>query len=433
MHMMDDRKPYVYKTTDLGKTWKRISDGLPQDHPLAYTMSLAENPNRKGMLFVGTGSALYYSLDDGGTWTALKAGLPAAPVTWIVVPKTNHDVVVSTYGRGLYVLRDITMIEQSDKAVADAVVRVYEPRTGYRLARSGSVDFTFTLKAAPKDTLALELLDSAGVVVRAMRAIGRAGANRISWDMRHDGPKQVELRTTPPDNPAIWDEPRFRRNPTRPINHWGIQGPQRTGPVASPGRYTLRLKVDSAWYTQAFRVAKDPSLASTDADLLASTRAQVRIRDDLNASVDMINRLEIMRRQIEDLRKSETVDGGAKAALADLDGKMLNVELRLLTRSDLHSDDKWYVEQYRVYMNLIWLFGEVGTGAGDVAGGAEFRPTDASLATLTEIERDLAAAKSAFTNLMDRDLPAFNASMAGKLPEIKDRLPDPKKPGAVLP
>ena len=432
-HMMDDRRPYIYKTTDLGRTWKRISDGLPQDHPLAYAMSLAENPNRQGMLFAGTGNALYYSLDDGGTWTPLKAGLPAAPVTWIVVPRLDHDVVVSTYGRGIYVLRDITMLEQSDRVVADAPVRLYEPPTGYRLARSGSVAFTFALKAAPKDTLTLDVLDSTGAVVRSIRAAGRAGTNRVTWDLRHDGPHQVALRTAAPDNPAIWDEPRFRKGTTRPILHWGIQGPQRTGPVAAPGRYTFRLTVDGAAHTQPFRVVKDPAIASSNADLAASTRTQVRIRDDLNSAVDMINRLEIMRRQVDEQRASRGADGETQTALADLDGKLLGVELQLLSRSDLQSDDKWYVEGYRIYSNLLWLSGEVGTGAGDVAGGAEFRPTAASLATLAGIERDLAVATSAFATLMDKEVPAFNTAMGGKVPPIRDTLLVAARAGALLP
>ena len=203
--------------------------------------------------------------------------------------------------------------------------------------------------------------------------------------------------------------------------------------MAAPGRYTVRIKADGASYTQPFRVVKDPAIPSSDADLGASTRAQVRIRDDMNATVDMINRLEIMRKQIEDQRKSNAVDAAAKTALAELDKKMLNVELQLLTTSDLYSDDKWYVEKYRIYMNLIWLFGEVGTGAGDVAGGAEFRPTDASMAVLSDIERDLTVAKSAFATLMETDLPAFNASMTGKLPQITDKLPDKKKVEPVVP
>ena len=99
--MMDNREPFVYKTADYGRTWTKITGDLPTGHPLAYAMSVAENPNKRGMLFAGTGNGFYYSRDDGAHWTRIKEGLPAAPVTWIVAPKARwHDVVVSTYGRG---------------------------------------------------------------------------------------------------------------------------------------------------------------------------------------------------------------------------------------------------------------------------------------------------------------------------------------------
>ena len=83
-HLMDNRDPWVYKTSDYGKTWTKITGNLPTG-PLAYARVIAENPNRKGMLFVGTGNALYYTLDDGGNWKQLQQGLPAAPVSWVVV------------------------------------------------------------------------------------------------------------------------------------------------------------------------------------------------------------------------------------------------------------------------------------------------------------------------------------------------------------
>src|SRR5256885_6126420 len=155
-------------------------------------------------------------------------------------------------------------------------------------------------------------------------------------------------------------------------------------------------------------------IPSSGADLVASTAMQLRIRDDMNAAVDMINRLEVMRKQVEDQRTAHATDSAVQGSLAALDARMLDVELRLLSRTDLHSDDKWYVEPYKVYMNLIWLSGEVGSGAGDVAGGADYRPTDASMAVLAEIERDLAAAKTAFTTLVGQDVPAFNSAMKGQ-------------------
>lgn len=119
-HLMDSREPFIFKTTDYGATWKRVSGDLPNAHPLSYVKAVAENPNKQGMLFAGTGHAFYYSTDDGGHWTEVSAGLPRAPVSWVIVQKQFHDVVVSTYGRGIYVLDDITPIEQATPATTDA-------------------------------------------------------------------------------------------------------------------------------------------------------------------------------------------------------------------------------------------------------------------------------------------------------------------------
>ena len=86
-HLTDGRQPLLFKTTDFGQTWKSVSGDLPSKHPLDYTLAIAENPNRRGMLFVGTGHGFYYSVDDGEHWKQLQDGLPAAPVTWVVVQK----------------------------------------------------------------------------------------------------------------------------------------------------------------------------------------------------------------------------------------------------------------------------------------------------------------------------------------------------------
>jgi photosystem II stability/assembly factor-like uncharacterized protein len=416
-HLMDNRDPYIYKTTDYGGTWTRISDGLPRNHPLAYVLSLAENPNRKGMLFAGTGNGFYYTLDDGRTWTPFKDGLPAAPVSWIEVQAQYHDVVVSTYGRGLYQLRDITRLEQQADTTAPAFL--YAPRPGVRDARSGSAEFLYSLKSAAPGNVAIEILDASGAVLRRLDGSGRVGLNRATWDLRHEGPAQVALRTIPPDNPHIWEEARFKGRDTRPIIHWGIQSPQRNGPIASPGRYTVRIAAGGQTLTRPFEVLKNPKIPSTWSDLAESTAAQIRIRNDINKTVAMINRLEVMRKQIEDLVKANAGKKPAEQALRDLDAKMMMVELQLLSRTDLHSDDKWYVEAYKVYMNLLWLSGVVGTGASDVAGGAEYRPTVASMQVLEMIEKDLAAAEADYRVLTEKDIPAFNKANTARGLAIK--------------
>lgn len=417
LHLMDDMAPYVFKVTDYGRTWQSITGDLPSGHPLDYVMAVTENPNRAGMLFAGTGRGFYYTLDEGQHWVRYQDGLPAAPVSWVVVEPRYHDVVISTYGRGLFVLRDITRLEQADRVDADAV-SLYAPRPGFRSARSGSADLLFSLPADPEGPVRFEILDGTGQVIRTFEAGGAAGLNTAEWDLLYDGPAQVELRTVPPDNPHIWEEARFQDQDTRPIVHWGIRSPQTRGPIATPGTYTVRMTVDGETRSRAFTVLRDPAITTPEGDLIASTRTQLRIRDGMNRAVDMINRLELMRKQIEDLEAANEGSADALAALGELDRKMYEAELRFLSRTDLHSDDKWYVEAYRIYMQYIWLSAEVGLGGGDVQGGADHRPTLAAMEWLETLEVELAEATAAFDAIVGREVPAFNRTWAATLGSI---------------
>ena len=411
-HLMDDRMPYLYKTADMGRTWTNITGDLPSGHPLDYVMSFAENPNRAGMLFAGTGHGFYYSMDDGASWTQYQEGLPAAPVSWIVVEPRYHDVVISTYGRGLFIMHDITQLEQQDVAVA-AGAHLYEPRPGFRQARSGSAEFVYSLDS--NATVKFEILDGAGNVVRTMDVPSRAGLNKTSWDLRYEGSIQVEFRTIPPDNPEIWNEARWMNQETRPITHWGINSAKRAGPIAAPGEHGVRMTVNGRSQEQAFEILKDPAIPSSDDDLRASTAAQLRIRDAMDLTATMINNVEITRKQIEDLEAEHAGNDDLEAALAQLDRKILDVELIMLSETELHSDDKWFVEAYHTYQNLIWLNGEVGLGAGDVAGGAEYRPTDQSMATLARLEAEIEQARAGLDDLVDTVIPEFNRAHEGQL------------------
>jgi hypothetical protein len=135
--------------------------------------------------------------------------------------------------------------------------------------------------------------------------------------------------------------------------------------------------------------------------------------------VAIINRLEVLRKQIEDLLKANAGTSPVGRALRDLDKKMMDVEMMLVTRTEIHSDDKWYVEAYKTYMNLVWLNGAIGSGAGDVQGGAEYRPTDASMQILDMLEKELAGVQRAFDTVIEKDVPAFNKAHAGKKISLK--------------
>ncbi len=411
-HLMDNRDPYIYKTTDFGQTWTRISSDLPKNE-LSYVRVVAEDPNCKGLLFAGTGNDLYYSSDDGGHWKALDDGLPHATVSWAVVQKQFHDLVVSTYGRGLYILDDISPLEQMAKDHSDAAVRFFAPRATYRFVRGGRAILDYSLKSATKQPVQIEVLDEHNNVIRKLKAPGKAGMNRTAWDLRYEPPHLIALRTAAPDNPHIWDEPRFRGKDSRPITHWGIEGAQ-VGPIAAPGKYTLRLTVNGQAFTQPLTILKDPHASSTDADIDASVKTLLRIRDDITRTSDMVNRIEWMRKQLEDVNAmlaEQKSKADLRKSVQQMDQKMQSVEFKLITREDANSDDKYYTDAYKVYLNLIWLNGEVGTGAGDVAGGADFAPTPASLEVLQNIEKSLSEAAADYQNLMTQQVPAFDRTL----------------------
>lgn len=413
LHLMDNRDPYVYKTTDFGKTWTKITGDLPKGHPLDYVRAVAENPNRKGMLFAGTGNNLFYSMDDGQHWKLMEYGLPHAPVSWIVVQKAAHDLVISTYGRGFYIMHDITPLEQGvmEPSFTDPVALV-APVTAMREPHGGNAELSFKLAAAPKSPVKIEILDEKGAPISELPAwTGHAGLNRVSWNLRLAGPRLIALRTIPAEDPHIMEEPRFEGQDSRPVTHWGIEGAAQ-GPIAAPGDYTVKLTVDGANFTKPLHIGVPPEAHGTEADLKASARLQIKVRDDITTVSEMANQLEWMRKQVEDQEKTAQGKAAIVQAMNDIDKKMKAVELKLITESDMMSDDKYYPEQYQLYMNLIWLNGEIGNGAGDVAGSGDYGPTETDTALVLDLERQLEAVKTQYKSLMDKDVPAYNQAVS---------------------
>ncbi|MGH9392815.1 MAG: hypothetical protein ACRD1E_01495, partial [Terriglobales bacterium] len=350
--------------------------------------------------------------------------LPPAPVSWINVEKRFHDVDVSTYGRGLYILPDITTLEQGGSPDAPSGgTRLFKPGAVFRQARAAfptaaqpaRPQFQFYLGSAPSGPVQLEILDASGKEIRKQQVTAHQGLNGAYWDLLYDAPTLVELRTTPPENPHIWEEPRFQGKDIRTITHWGITGT--TGiPMAAPGNYEVRLTVGGRSYNQPFAVMKDPEVGASDAVLQASTAMQVRIRADITETSEMVNAMEKWRKQIEDQLKSDSPSTGA--ALHELDTRILAVERILVSKESVLSDDKYFPAAYKVYMNLIWLSGGVGQGASDEAGGLDYAPTVAQQRSLAKIEAQLASARTGYRQLEATTLPAFNQAMAGKGPSI---------------
>ncbi|HVN46571.1 MAG TPA: hypothetical protein VMT66_15185 [Steroidobacteraceae bacterium] len=466
-HLLDNRDPFIYRTRDFGRSWTRINSNLPK-HALSYVRSITDDPNCPGLLFAGTGNGLYYSLDDGARWRPLQNGLPPAPVSWVVVQKEFHDLVLSTYGRGLYILDDITPLEQLARAGAAAPVVLFEPRKTYRFVRGGQALLNYSLAAVPKGKVELEILDSGGKRVRTLEGKGLVGINRIEWDLRYESPRVVALRTVAPDNPRIWQEPRFREAESRPITHWGSK-PAEVGPIAAPGTYTVRLTVDGQRYAQSLTLLRDPRAPGTEADLQLSVQTLLQIRDDISRVSDLVNELEWLRKQLEVIQtmlrpaappekpKPHPREGDDEeepeppaapprvlseveeqqrvqllAAARNLDNKLQTLEAQLVSRALRNSDDKYFVEANGVYLDLVWLNAEVGTGGGDVAGGADFAPTAAQLETLRTLQAEMASIEAQYREILQKDLPAFNQALsrADLTPLLTQQ---PARPGLAAP
>lgn len=418
-HLVDQRDPYFFKTTDFGQTWTRIDATLPKGHPLDYALSIAENPHRKGMLFAGTGHAFFYSKDDGKSWTQFRDKLPAAPVNWIEVPKNASELVIATYGRGLWILRDLWQLEIDAPPAQAPELTLHPTLPATRDADGGTAVFRFSVATAPTTPITMEVLAADGAVIHTSQVQARAGLNQASWNLLHKSPNAVVMRSIPPDNPYIWDAGRWPGR-ERPVSHWGL-GAVNWQPPAAPGKYTVRFTYNGKQYTQPFEVWRDVTLPATDAELAASTKLQTDIVAAMNDVADKINRIEIMRMQVEDLRKANAGNAALDTALAGIYKRMYDTELNYLSRTEMHSDDKWYVEKYKIYFNLVWLLSEVGGAGGDVMGGNGYGPTKASVAVFADRKSEMAEAKIDFDRLM-RDVDAFNKANAGKLAAITDTI-----------
>jgi len=425
-HQENIRDPYLFKTTDYGRTWKLISSNIPKS-VFSYTSAIKEDPKRKGLLYAGTANAIYVSFDDGESWWPLQSNLPHAGITWIAIQEHFNDLVISTNGRGIWIMDDLTPLQQLTPEVLRSEVHLFAPRIAYRFKERAREDqapndqsrgqnppygafINYYLKSGAKGEVIIEIFDENGEKVRTLSGPGQPGINRVVWNLRHEPLKPIELRTTPDFHPHVWEERRFRGRDTRPVLHWGIQPPQ-AGVLAAPGGYTIKLSVDGQVLTQKLEVLKDPHSAGTVDDIKETVRLWKEVVDEINTVVDMINRLEWVRKQIEDMTKVLKRDekaGPILDGLSKLDKKTMAVEDELLQRQLHASDPKSYRAEMKLYSKLVWFSGEIGTGAGDVRNTDDYPPTNQQYEVHKLLQQRLEKVKAAYEELFNKEIPAFN-------------------------
>ncbi len=449
-HQVDGRDPFLYRTTDYGKSWTSISSNIPKS-PLSYVHVVREDPFRKGLLYAGTENALYVSFDDGKSWQPLQSKLPHAPVYWLTVQEQLRDLVVATYGRGLFILDDVTPLEQLTDEVRSSPIHLFTPRPAYRfrgvsqpnLAPSGTsrgknppygavinywlrekVPGIAEKKSGDEETddakegkkIEVAIVDASGKTVRTLEGTNKAGMNRVAWDLRVEPTVEVRLRSTPAGNRHVWEEKRFRGKDTRGIFYYGIAAPKK-GPLVAPGTYTVKLSVAGKEYTQALLVRKDPNSAGSESDVAAATEVALSIHRDIDEAARMINQIEWTRKQLEDLRKMLKASKSPAADTAAVDGfekSVRAVEDRLLQPTLAEADVKSFRGPLQLYLKLVWLQAETSTGGGDVAGNADFPPTQAEREVYRLLSDRLAEVRRDFGDLYGKTVPAFNETLRTK-------------------
>lgn len=421
---MGDYTAYAYKTTDLGRTWRLISAGVPKSVNSAAHCIFAD-PMRRAMVYLGTDNAIYVSWDDGKQWMQLHTNLPPAPVYWIAIQPRFHDLAVATYGRGVWILDDITALRDWPDAKS-AGIHLFPPRPAYRF-RSFSAgnlaeapeymegedppygaDINYSLEKQAKK-VTVTILDAQNHVVRTLEAPGRAGINRLWWDLRYDRVEQVKLRTSPPGmhwahvGPAGW----------RPLVVFIISS--YNGPRVAPGRYHVRLDVDGIQQTAPLEILRDPHSLGTEQQMQARTNFLLKVRDETNQVAGMINRIEWIRRQAEDIQQmlagksgSAPVVSGAK----DLEEKAIAVEGQLvdvhLTATKIGSLQISVSEDSS--RNPMRLYGKLGALASRASADSDLGPTQQETEVNDTYVTQIAEAQKAFDELTKKDVPAFNAA-----------------------
>ena len=404
-HQVNNRDPFIYKTADYGKTWKSITNGIPKSM-LSYVKVIYEDPKRRGMLYAGTENAIYVSFTDGELWQPLQNDLPHAPVSGIVVQEHFDDLVISTYGRGFWIMDDLGALRELTPNVLTKDAHLFAVRPAYRFrpitAPSTTYDdptvgenpqygasINYYLKAATTAAPRVTILDDKGAVVRTLNGTQTAGINRVHWDLRYEPSAEVRLRTSPMYAPHIVPGPNGRTAP----------GTNTLAILAPPGNYTVKLSVAGTELTQPLVVRKDPNSGGTEGDIAAQTRALMAVRADLNEAAEAVHRIEAVRVQVDAI--SRVVDDSTvRRAATALTQQFMDLEMNLV---DLRLTGGGQ-DGVRFAAKLISKLGYLANGMA----ASDHKPTDQHVEVQGILNRELRTHLTALDGLLAKELTTFN-------------------------
>jgi photosystem II stability/assembly factor-like uncharacterized protein len=477
-HELDDWTPYAFKTSDYGKTWTKITNGLPAG---ALLHAVREDTVRKGLLFAGTETGIYVSFDGGGTWqNSVQRNLPTTPVHDLIVK--NDDVVAATHGRAFWILDDIAVLRQYNAGNADGAV-LYKPTPAER-ARGGGFEIPsgravgqnppagalvyYFLKNAPAgpqggtttgaqagaasmaqnapaqegssagqagqgaarrgEEITLEIADSAGKLVRKFSNLPRpdeaAAEDQETPAAFRRGAPPNRLPAQQGLNRFVWNL-RYEdaaRVPNSPLWAGNI-----SGPLVMPGMYQLKLTSGGKSYTAPLEVRLDPRVKVAAADIQKQFDLRWQIYQQLDAAHKAVNQIRNVRRQAQDMQR-RTAGSPSAQAVADaakkLDARMTPIEEAIIQTKSRSSQDP---------LNFpIRLNNELAALAGEVES-ADTAPTKQDYEVFEHLKRELEPQLTAWKQVLTTDVPAFNDLVKQQnIPAVNPDLQPPAQ-GAASP
>ncbi|MBS1978835.1 MAG: sialidase [Bacteroidetes bacterium] len=410
-HEQGNFQPYAYRTTDYGKTWKKIVKGI--EPGISYCRSIKEDPIRKGLLYLGTETALYISFDDGDTWQPFMNNLPHTPFYWLEVQEHFNDLVIGTYGRGVWILDDLTPLQQLPVNAAETKAALFNPKDAYRFqARTSSLQqlpepswgFDPPYGASinywtnsDKDSVKVYITSASGDTIRTFKQKGKAGINRIWWDLQNKPTKDIMMHTKPLGGDWVsWDKDRKRPAHVATFKSY----------MVPPGKYNVVMTTAGQTFKSSVNLLKDPHSDGSADDIKAQTDMLASMYKDINSIADMVNELEIIRRQVYDMRdvlKPKASNKKLVAAAGKLDSAIIKVESKLiqLKYTGTGQDDVRYPEM--LAGRIAYLAGAVGT--------ADFAPADQHKEVYAMLKEKLAQSQNEMDALLKGEVAAFTKQL----------------------
>ena len=337
-HQVGDFKPYVYKTENYGKSWEKITNGIKPGN-LSYTRNIKEDPVKEGLLYLGTENALYFSNDDGENWQSLMSNLPPSPMYWIDVQEHFNDLVVGTYGRGIWILDDLSPLQQLDQNITKKEAHLFDVKPAYRFHNvTNSLQMlkeASTGQDPPKGAsinywsngekdIEIIITNQKNEPVKTIKEKAKKGINRLWWDFSNEETSNIVFRTKPLY--ADWftlDKNKERADQS--LYSFSIMSP--------PGTYNITLKSGANSMTKTLKVMKDPNSEGTEEDINLQNQLVTKIYADLNTTISHINSIEVIRRQLLDLKamlKNSSSKKEFVQMVDKLENQFLEIEKQLI-------------------------------------------------------------------------------------------------------